>query len=130
MKEYLIIIIILIIIFAGAIYTKSFLNKTTDKVLKELEDLKIEISKIEENRDDENIKKLAEKICNEWLEINHSLSVIVVHSELDSIQIALTRLKTKIIEGEIDESLEELEVAKFLLKNVAEKERFNLKNIF
>lgn len=130
MKEYLIIIAILIIIFAGAIYTKNFLNKTTDKVLKELEELKTEISKTEEDRDDENIEKLAEKICNEWFETNHSLSVIVVHSELDSIQIALTRLKTKIIEGEINESLEELEVTKFLLENLAEKERFNLKNIF
>lgn len=130
MKDYVIIIVILIIILAGAVYTKNFLNKTSEKMLGELKTLKEEISKSEENTNNDKAKELATKICDEWCNINHTLSVIVVHSELDAIQIALARTKAKIFEGEIKDSLEELEVAQFLIKNVAEKEKFNLKNIF
>ena len=57
-------------------------------------------------------------------------STLVFHEELDTIQISLTKMKAQIEEGELEESLEELETTKFLINHIKEKEKFNLKNVF
>ena len=68
MRETIIILSILIIIFVGACITQKFLNNTADLLVSKLEDLK---SGIEEDKINE--KEMVEKtdeIYSEWEEIN------------------------------------------------------------
>ena len=128
MRETIIILSILIIIFVGACITQKFLNNTADLLVSKLEDLK---SGIEEDKIDE--KEMIEKtdeIYSEWEEINERWSVIVLHDEIDLIETSLIRMKSKIKTGYINESMEDLDTSIFLLKHIKEKEKTSLKNIF
>ena len=119
MKETIIIISILLIIFGGAIYARNFLKKSSEEII---------IAK--ENNERERVKQLSNEIYEKWEEMDKTWSIIVLHDELDNIQISLTKMKAQIEEGELEESLEELETTKFLINHIREKEKFNLKNIF
>ena len=128
MRETIIILSILIIIFVGACITQKFLNNTADLLVSKLEDLK---SGIEEDKINE--KEMVEKtdeIYSEWEEINERWSVIVLHDEIDLIETSLIRMKSKINTGEVQESMEDLDTSIFLIKHIKEKEKTNLKNIF
>ncbi len=128
MRETIIILSILIIIFVGACITQKFLNNTADLLVSKLEDLK---SGIEEDKINE--KEMVEKtdeIYSEWEEINERWSVIVLHDEIDLIETSLIRMKSKIKTGEVQESMEDLDTSIFLIKHIKEKEKTNLKNIF
>jgi len=130
MKETIIIIFILIIIFGGAIYTKNFLNSTSEEIILKLDELKEEIIIAKENNERTIVQKLANEIYDKWEEMDKTWSILVFHEELDSIQISLTKMKAQIEKGELEESIEELETTKFLINHIKEKEKFNLKNIF
>lgn len=128
MKEIIIIIAILIIIFCGAIYTQRFLNNTSDLLVSKLEELK---NGIEENSITiEEMKNKSDEIYGEWEDINEKWSVIVLHDEIDLIETSLIRMKSKIKTHNIDESMEDLDTSIFLVKHIKEKEKTNLKNIF
>ncbi len=130
MKEITIIISILVIIFGGAIYTKTFLNKTSEEIIGKLENLKEEIVIAKESNSRERAKELSNDVYGKWEELDKSWPMIVFHEELDSIQISLTKMKAQIEEGELEKSIEELETTKFLINHIKEKEKVNLKNIF
>ena len=128
MKEIIIIIAILIIIFCGAIYTQRFLNNTSDLLVSKLEELK---NGIEENSITiEEMQNKSDEIYGEWEDINEKWSVIVLHDEIDLIETSLIRMKSKIKTHNIDESMEDLDTSIFLVKHIKEKEKTNLKNIF
>lgn len=128
MKQIIIMIIILIIIFGGAKYTQDFLNNSSDKLVEKLEMLKekIESEKIKQ----EEKTKIAKEIYEEWENTNEKWSVIVLHDEIDLIETALIRMKSKIETGDAYDSMEDLNTSIFLLKHIKEKEKTSLKNIF
>ena len=128
MRETIIILSILIIIFAGACITQKFLNNTADLLVSKLEDLKSGIE--EDNIDEKEMIEKTDEIYSEWEEINERWSVIVLHDEIDLIETSLIRMKSKIKTGEIQESMEDLDTSIFLIKHIKEKEKTNLKNIF
>lgn len=128
MKETIIIIVILIIILCGAIYTQKFLNKTSDLLVSKLEELKNGIEK--NNMTTQEMEGKSDEIYGEWEDINPKWSVIVLHDEIDLIETSLIRMKSKIKTGNFDESMEDLDTSIFLVKHIKEKERTSLKNIF
>lgn len=128
MKEVTIIILILIIIFGGATYTQKFLDNTTDRLVGKLENLKTKLEN--QSIDQQNLEEQTDEIYGEWEDINEKWSVVVLHDEIDLIETALIRMKSKIKTGSLDESMEDLDTSIFLLKHIKEKEKTNLKNIF
>jgi len=128
MKEVIIIIFILIIIFGGALYTQKFLNNTSDMLVSKLENLKTDLQN--ENEEKYILEKQTDEIYREWEDINGKWSVVVLHDEIDLIETSLIRMKSKIKTGSLDESMEDLDTLIFLLKHIKEKEKTRLKNIF
>lgn len=128
MKDSIIIIIILIIIFSGAIYTQRFLDNTSDLLVSKLENLKHGIE--DNNINEEEMSQKTDEIYGEWENINEKWSVIVLHDEIDLIETSLIRMKSKIQINKIEDSMEDLDTSIFLLKHIKEKEKTNLKNIF
>lgn len=128
MKEIIIIIVILIIIFCSAYYVQNFLDNTTYTLVSKLEDLKKDIEK--GNIQEAELMQKSDEIYGEWEDINEKWSVIVLHDEIDLIETALIRMKSKIKTNKIDESMEDLDTSIFLVKHIKEKEKTSLKNIF
>ena len=128
MKEITIIILILIIIFGGAIYTQKFLNGTADMLVSKLENLKTDLEN--KSKEQKILEEQTDEIYGEWEDINEKWSVIVLHDEIDLIETSLIRMKSKIKTGSLDESMEDLDTSIFLLKHIKEKEKTSLKNIF
>ena len=128
MKQAIIMVIILIIIFGLALYTQSFLDNTSDNLVSKLESLKKEIEN--GNKQEDLLKEKTDEIYGEWQDINEKWSVVVLHDEIDLIETSLIRMKSKIKTGSLEESMEDLDTSIFLLKHIKEKEKTSLKNIF
>ena len=128
MKEIIIIISILIIIFAGSMITQRYLNKTSALLINKLEDIKGNIENKELDR--EKISQKAEEMYNEWEKTNEKWSIIILHDEIDLIETALIKMKAEIRSGEIEDSMAEIDTSIFLLNHIKEKEKTSLKNIF
>ena len=128
MKEITIIILILLIIFGGTVYTQKFLNTTADTLVSKLENLKTNLEN--QNEEQQKLEKQTDEIYEEWEDINEKWSVVVLHDEIDLIETSLIRMKSKIKTGSLDESMEDLDTSIFLLKHIKEKEKTSLKNIF
>lgn len=128
MKEVVIIISILIIIFTGSIVTQRYLNKTSDLLVDELEEIKKNI----ENNDfnEKELAKKTEEMYEKWEKTNAKWSIIILHDEIDLIETSLIKMKAFIKTGEIEECMAELDTSIFLLNHIKEKEKTSLKNIF
>ena len=127
MKDIIIIITIIVVIFGGDALVNSYLKKTSSKLTKQLEQVK---DKINKNEDNETIKEDISKVFNEWQNIEKTWAIIVLHSELDAIETSLIRTKVNIKEKEWSIGLENLETSIFFIEHISQKEKFCLKNIF
>ena len=128
MKEIIIIISILIIIFTGSIVTQKYLNRTSDLLVDDLEDIKNDLEN--NNLDSEKLAKKSEDMYKKWEEINAKWSIIILHDEIDLIETSLIKMKAEIKSGEIKDVMAELDTSIFLINHIKEKEKTNLKNIF
>ena len=128
MKETIIIITILAIIIGGDLLINKYLRNSSNNLIKDLESLK---EKINNNTNtNEDLKEQSNKIYEKWKKTEKEWAMLVLHSELDQIEIALIKMKTQIKENNLDIGLEELETSIFLINHINTKEKFCLKNIF
>ena len=130
MKESIIIIVILIIIITGTIFIKKYLDKSGNSIVSELEGLKEKVKSNLENENRDEIIQEANRIYEKWQKVEDKWAIIVLHSELDSIETAFIRMKTNLEKGELAASIEGLETAVFLVNHISDTEKFSIKNIF
>lgn len=127
MKELAIIIFIIAIVVIGSIWSQKYLETTSSSILEKLEELKDEL-RISEN--DTKAKEIAKSVLEEWEQISEDWSMLVVHEELDKIQLSILKVNSSIEANSIDDSLEEIDNSIFLVGHIKEKESFKIKNIF
>ena len=130
MKEICIIIVILVLIIGTAIWVQSYLNNTTEYLLKDLKILEKELISSKEDNNRGNIVKKGNERRNKWNKIENGWAIIILHDELDMIETSLIKMSANIEYGTISDSIEELENLIFLVEHISDKEEFNLKNIF
>lgn len=130
MRDWFIITAIIIIIVGGDIMMQTHLNRTADELINNLQDLKQKTILAKETENRENIKKQINEIDEKWEEINKTWAEIVVHQELDNIHQSLTKAKSNIEEGGLEDALQEIETALFFVEHVKQREKISLKNIF
>ena len=130
MKEFGIILICVTIVIGLSMVSQNYLEKTADKILEELEELRIQIEEAINTKNNEFSLELANKEYSEWEEITPKWSLIIEHEELDQIQLSLLGVKTALRANELEDSLQEIEKSIFLLNHIKEKGEFKLKNIF
>lgn len=128
MKETIIIISILIIIFTCSIVTQRYLNRTSDLLVDDLKEIKQNIEN--KDLDEKELAKKAEEMYEKWEKINAKWSIIVLHDEIDLIETSLIKMKAFVKAEEIEECMAELDTSIFLLNHIKEKEKTSLKNIF
>ena len=130
MRDWFIITAIFIIIVGGDIMMQTHLNKTADELINNLQDLKQKTILAKETENRENIKKQINEIDEKWEEINKTWAEIVVHQELDNIHQSLTKAKSNIEEGGLEDAIQEIETALFFVEHVKQREKISLKNIY
>lgn len=119
MKEIVIIVISLILVVTGSVLSLNLVEKTSNELIANIENL-------EENM----TKELANETYKMWQDIDDKWSIIVSHNDLDLIEVSLIKAKSCIEKNDYIRSAEELQKSKFLIKNISEKQKFKLKNIF
>jgi len=70
------------------------------------------------------------EVEKKWQETSNIWSILAMHQEIDNIEQALTRVKSNIEEGELEDALPEIEIAIFYAEHINAREKVNLKNIF
>lgn len=130
MKDIIIIIIIIGVILGGDFLVKKHLSDTTSKLINHLEDLKEKAIVAKESNNREEIKKTMKKVEEHWGEISNIWSTVIMHQEIDNIQQALVRAKADINEGNLEDSIPEIQTAIFFAEHIEEREQLKLKNIF
>ena len=130
MKEITIIIIVIIIVSITSYTTQKYLETTSDEILSKLSDLRTEIEKTEENVNIDNATQKVEAIIKQWEVVNSKWSMLVIHEELDNIELSLLELKSCIKTKELKDGLKEIDKSIFLVGHIKEKGRLKIKNIF
>lgn len=128
MKEILIIIISILIVIVGASISQGYLNKTSDELIQNIDILREEIKKAQ-NSEENTSKELAKDLYSKWEKVEKNWSIIVIHNELDLIELALVSMKTYIEENEYNEAIKELEKSNYLIEHIKDNEKLELKNI-
>lgn len=130
MKQISIIIVVLILIFVGSYISQGYIKTTSNQLVSKINELQEELQKSIETNDNKKSVELAGDIMNEWDEIEKKWSIVVLHNELDNIELALIGMKSHIETEQYADGMEELEKSKFLLEHLTQREKFSLKNIF
>lgn len=128
MKQIIIMIIILIIIISGAMYIQKFLGDTSKPLVSKLKEIKADVEN--GNIEDNGAKEKSEEVYKEWEDISAKWAIIVLHDEMDLIEMSLIKMRANIEMGNMQDSIQELETSIFLLEHIGEKEKTSLKNIF
>ena len=130
MRETIIIIVIIAIILTGDISTKKYLSESSEELTEVLESLKQNTITSKQTNDREKIKSEIQEIEEKWDKTSNIWSMIAVHQEIDNIEQALTKAKSNVDDGNLEDALEEIETAIFFVEHVKEREKLSLKNIF
>lgn len=130
MREIGIIIAVVIIIVVASWLVQNYIEKTSDEITFQLEELKSQIKQSKTNNNKEEAVKTAESALQKWEEVSKNWSMVVVHEELDKIELSLLEVKAAVETESYDDSLEEIDKSIFLVRHIKEKEALKIKNIF
>lgn len=128
MKQIIIMIIILIVIFSGSLYIQNFLKDTSSPLISKLNEIKEDVEN--GNIEDKEVREQSEQVYEEWEDISEKWAIIVLHDEMDLIEMSLIKMNSNIKMENAEDSIQELETSIFLLEHIGEKEKTSLKNIF
>lgn len=126
LREYCIIIIILILVFSIEFLTSKSLNEAVSWMRDGI--ISIE-NKIKENRESEAQKEF-EDLQGKWKERTEKLALFVEHNELEKVSKDIVIIESNFETDEPDKVLENIAELKFMLEHIEEKNQLKLKNIF
>lgn len=127
-KELIISIFIIILIFVGDTVTQKYTKQSVEEVSVDLKQLREEL--IENDINFEKVKDSIDKIHDNWDDKYEKLAYYIEHDELEKVKTQLTALRGYIEKEEHSEALAEVDISIYILEHIKDKNSFNLKNIF
>lgn len=128
LKELVICIIIIILIFAGNIITLKYTNSSVDITSKELSELRMEMIKEDVNSEISNQK--VNEIYNEWNKRHKKLAYYIEHDELEKVETNLSELKGCVEVQEYKDAIIGIDKTVYVLEHIKNKNIVSLENIF
>lgn len=125
-KETVICVIIIVVIFGLEMFTQNFTKETVSEITETMSSLKESILKT----DKEKMQKDIAKLTDNWEGKHNKLAYYIEHDELEKVDTAIVRMKSYIETEYFEDAIAELEDGKFVLEHIEDKNAFNLKNIF
>ena len=129
-KELIISIIIVVLIFVGNAVTENFTRESVDETKQSLSALREEIIKNEYEVDVNITKEKIDDIHEQWDSRYEKLAYYIEHDELEKVKTELTGLRGYIEKEEYSEAVPELDKSVYILEHIKDKTALNLKNIF
>lgn len=125
MKKLVWAVIVLILFVAGSFAVEFKLKQSVDSMLLDIQTLTENLK----NEQWDNVDTGFEDMVNTWEEKGKAWSVIVDHSEIDELTIALYKSKTYANYREKEEALAELKQFEFMVDHVPKIHKIELRNI-
>ena len=129
-KELIISIIIVILIFVGNFITENYTKESVDETAQNLSVLREEIIKKNDEIDIQLVKSEINDIYEKWNLRHEKLAFYIEHDELEKVKTELTGLKGYIEKEEYTEAIPELDKSVYILQHIKDKTALNFKNIF
>ena len=129
-KEIIIIIIVITIIFVGDVIMQKYTNNIINELSSKLLELKENIKESNQEKAKDEIKKQIEEVHEKWIQKSKYLSVLIEHTELEKVETSLISSKSFIENEEYDKAISELDKSIYLLNHVKEKYEFEWQKIF
>lgn len=127
-KELVICIMIIILIFIGNGITQGYSRSSIENINEKLANLREEMN-TEEINYEETVKK-EDEIDKEWGKMFSRLAYYIEHEELEKVSKNLENTKTYIKLKEYDNATKEINEGIYILNHIEDKYSFNLQNIF
>lgn len=125
MKHLILATVLVIIVLVGSFFMYKYIENVSDEFSKTIEEVESSINK----NSWKDAKLLFDKFHKQW-EPNAKLWMLVIgHEEIDHIEKSLIE-STIYIREENKEALVELELLKYYLQHINQKEQIRLNNIF
>lgn len=127
-KETIICIIVVALILIGNTVTGNYTKDTIETISSSLSQLRSEIN--QETISSEKANEKIDYIDKQWEDRYDTLAYYIEHTELEKFKLQLTSLNAYIEEEKYSDAINELDKSINILKNIEEKNKFSLKNIF
>lgn len=125
MKDFSIIIVILILVFVPGYYAEKYLESSGERILKQVAELENEIKEGKL----ENVDKV-ERLKKDWETEQSIWNILSNHQNTDDVQKNIEILLTNYENKEDKEALVNLAEIRFILEDVPRGEKIRLVNIF
>lgn len=125
LKEIIISITIIVIIFSLDFLTRSYTDESIKQTTIMLDSLK---EKIKNGEDSTN--KNIEELIDSWWNKRKKLSYFIEHDELEKVDTNLTNLKSYIEVSDYDMAINSIDEVKYILEHIKQKNSFSLANVF
>lgn len=129
MKKEIIIIITIIITMAILHFTSEIYMQNFFKGIYYDLDIIGEILKSEDINEND-LKNNMEDIMKKWNDRYNYIACYIEHDELEKVQLQLASIKANIEIKDYEQSYDELEKCKFIMKHIEDKDSFKIINIF
>lgn len=129
-KELIISLFIVVLIFLGNTITDNYTKKSVDETSSDLLNLREELIKQENEINFDIAKQKMDNIYQNWNLSCEKLAYYIEHDELEKVNTELTGVKGYIENNEHLDAIPELDKSIFILEHIKDKSAFNLKNIF
>lgn len=130
-KEFIICVIILILIFVGNGITQGYSRDSIEDINGKLTELEQIIDKEnQEEIDQEEVNKREEEIDKQWDDMFSKLAYYIEHEELEKVAKNLENMKTYLKLKEYNNAIKEIREGIYILQHIEDKYSFNLQNIF
>lgn len=130
LKELIISIVIIVIIFIGNSFTENYTRKSISQTSDDLIELREELIKDENQINSEVVEEKINEIHEKWDTKYEKLAYYIEHDELEKVETELTSLRGYIQINEFSEAIPELDKSVYILEHIKNKTAFNLRNIF
>ncbi len=126
MKTIITLAILLAVLICSGVYTVRMLHKDAGII-------ESQINRIEElvkKQDWAQVKEILSQVEEKWSGTEKTWTMLIDHTEIDYIDISLTKLKSYVEAEDTTLALGEIGVLRQYIRHIPEKESFRLKNLF
>ena len=125
-KEFIIIIVVILLIVGLDIITNKYTKKTLQILSGDLKILREYILDEDKQKAEEQMKKVKQN----WEERYKILAFYIEHDELEKVETELVKLQADISVKEFKHCVSELETTIFILEHIQEKEEMHFRSVF
>lgn len=126
-KELVISAIIIISVIILNIISQNYTTKEMENIIFYIDEIKEEIRS---QKNTEEVKNNYDKMYKEWRNKFNIFAYYIEHDELEKVELELVTLKSYIETNYKEDAISNADRAKFLIRHIEEKNKFNLKNVF